>query len=180
MVVQVDEPSLPAVLAGHVPTASGLNMVRALDETAARAALGPVLQATAAATVVHCCAAGLSVSPGQGCGCGGRRLRPGHAWAARTWTRWPRWPRPGSGCWSGRCPPSATRRPQAPPAAQDTAEAVITLWRRMTLAPGRLAEQVVITPACGLAGLSPQLARTALAHCREAARIVPELIEEAG
>jgi methionine synthase II (cobalamin-independent) len=44
--------------------------------------------------------------------------------------------------------------------------------------PRKLTEQVVITPACGLAGLSPAAARAALAHCREAARIAPELIEE--
>src|SRR6185437_3385029 len=56
IVIQVDEPSLPAVLAGHVPTASALNMVPALDATAARTALGPVLEATTATTVVHCCA----------------------------------------------------------------------------------------------------------------------------
>jgi methionine synthase II (cobalamin-independent) len=36
---------------------------------------------------------------------------------------------------------------------------------------------VVITPACGLAGVSPAAARAALEHCREAARIAPEMIE---
>jgi methionine synthase II (cobalamin-independent) len=45
------------------------------------------------------------------------------------------------------------------------------------LAPALLARQVVITPACGLAGLSPEAARAALAHCRDAARIAPEMIE---
>jgi hypothetical protein len=58
-----------------------------------------------------------------------------------------------------------------------TAEPVVTLWKRMGLAPGRLAEQVVITPACGLAGVSPAAARASLRHCREAARILPEMIE---
>jgi hypothetical protein len=38
----------------------------------------------------------------------------------------------------------------------------------------------VITPACGLAGVSPAAARAALEHCREAARIAPEMIEESG
>jgi methionine synthase II (cobalamin-independent) len=46
------------------------------------------------------------------------------------------------------------------------------------MAPARCAEQVVITPACGLAGVSPAAAKDTLAHCREAARIVPELAEE--
>jgi hypothetical protein len=38
--------------------------------------------------------------------------------------------------------------------------------------------QVVLTPACGLAGASPGYAADALARCREAARLLPELIEE--
>jgi methionine synthase II (cobalamin-independent) len=65
-----------------------------------------------------------------------------------------------------------------PRSARETAEAVVTLWRRMSLDRDRLAEQVVITPACGLAGLSPQDARTRLELCREAARIGPEMITE--
>ena len=38
--------------------------------------------------------------------------------------------------------------------------------------------QVVITPGCGLAGAPPEYAQAALARCREAARLLPELIEE--
>jgi methionine synthase II (cobalamin-independent) len=177
-VVQVDEPSLPAVLAGHVPTASALNMVRELDETAARAALGPVLQATTAATVVHCCASDYPFLLVRDAGADavsfdlatvGRGNLDALAEVADG----------GLGLLVGALPTDAPAgsKPRPP---RDTADAVVTLWRRMTLAPGRLAEQVVITPACGLAGLSLQLARTALAHCREAARIAPELIEEAG
>jgi methionine synthase II (cobalamin-independent) len=47
---------------------------------------------------------------------------------------------------------------------------VRTLWRRLGLHPGLLAEAVTITPACGLAGASPSYAREALAHCAQAAR----------
>ncbi len=47
---------------------------------------------------------------------------------------------------------------------------VRTLWRRLGLNPGTLAESVVITPACGLAGASPAHARAALAHCVRAAK----------
>ena len=47
-------------------------------------------------------------------------------------------------------------------------------------APGAagVAAQVVITPGCGLAGAAADYARAALACCREAARMLPELIEE--
>jgi methionine synthase II (cobalamin-independent) len=178
IVVQLDEPSLPAVLAGHIPTASALNMVRALDETAARAALGPVLAATTASTVVHCCASDTPFLLIRDAGADavsfdlatvGRDNLDALAEVADG----------GLGLLAGALPTEQDpdRKPRPP---RETAEAVITLWRRMTLEPRWLAEQLVITPACGLAGLSPQLARTALAHCREAARIAPELIEEAG
>jgi methionine synthase II (cobalamin-independent) len=178
IVVQLDEPSLPAVLAGHIPTASALNMVRALDETAARAALGPVLEATSATTVVHCCAPDYPFLLVKDSGADavsfdlatvGRDNLDALSEVADA----------ELGLLVGALPTeqSPDRKPRPP---KETADAVITLWRRMTLAPGRLAGQVVITPACGLAGLEPTAARTALAHCREAARIAPELIEEAG
>jgi hypothetical protein len=47
---------------------------------------------------------------------------------------------------------------------------VRTLWRRLGLHPGLLAEAVTVTPSCGLAGASPEYARRALAHCARAAR----------
>jgi hypothetical protein len=37
---------------------------------------------------------------------------------------------------------------------------------------------VVIAPACGLAGVPPQRAAELLAACREAGRMLPEMIEE--
>ncbi len=44
--------------------------------------------------------------------------------------------------------------------------------------PGSVAAQVVLTPACGMAGATPEYARDAMTRCREAARLLPELIEE--
>jgi hypothetical protein len=41
-----------------------------------------------------------------------------------------------------------------------------------------VAAQVVLAPACGMAGATPGYAREAMARCREAARLLPELIEE--
>jgi methionine synthase II (cobalamin-independent) len=178
IVVQLDEPSLPAVLAGHIPTASALNMVRALDETAVRAALGPVLEATTAATVVHCCAPDYPFLLVRDAGADAvsfdlATIGRGNLDALAEVTE------AGLGLLVGALPTDQQAgRPPRPP--KETADGVVALWRQMTLAPGGLAGQVVITPACGLAALAPQAARTALAHCREAARIAPELIEEAG
>jgi hypothetical protein len=64
---------------------------------------------------------------------------------------------------------------------------VTGLWQRLGWpvarngpARGRagMADQVVLTPVCGLAGATPGDAQAALARCREAAALLPELIEE--
>jgi len=75
--------------------------------------------------------------------------------------------------------------PQSPSARQ-AAERVVELWRRMgwpvagaaAAGPGGAAAQVVLTPACGMAGAAPGYPREAMARCREAARLLPELMEE--
>jgi len=59
LVIQVDEPALPAVLAGTIGTASGLSRYRAIEPRAAREAIEPVLAAIAGAGALagaHCCA----------------------------------------------------------------------------------------------------------------------------
>ena len=60
----------------------------------------------------------------------------------------------------------------------DTAKAVREVWQKMALPPARCAQQVVVTPACGLAGVSPSQATHALRWCREAASILPEMMGE--
>jgi hypothetical protein len=64
---------------------------------------------------------------------------------------------------------------------------VTGLWQRLGWpvardgsAQGRQAvpDQVVLTPGCGLAGATAGYARAVLARCREAAALLPELIEE--
>ena len=60
------------------------------------------------------------------------------------------------------------------------------LWQRLGWpvaregpAAGRgVVDQVVLTPGCGLAGATAGYARAVLARCREAAALLPELIEE--
>ena len=64
------------------------------------------------------------------------------------------------------------------PTPEGTANAIREVWQRIGLPPASCAEQVVITPACGLAGVSPDQARDALRWCREAGRILPELMAE--
>ena len=56
LVVQFDEPALPAVAEGIVPTASGLSRLAAIEADTLRARLEQVLASTHAYTIVHCCA----------------------------------------------------------------------------------------------------------------------------
>ncbi len=178
VLLQLDEPALPAVLAGSVPTASGLNRVAPVDDTVTVAVLRTVLTAAKAFAIVNCRAADIPFKIIRECGAGGIGLdlsllrrgdEDGLAETAEA----------GLGILAGATTTMAERgRPARSPAPRDTAAGVIELWRRIGLPAATLAAQVVITPACGLAGESPAGARAALARCREAARILPELIEE--
>ena len=59
LVLQIDEPSLPGVVAGRIPTVSGLDYYRAVSPDVARHTLARVVsaaQARSALVVLHCCA----------------------------------------------------------------------------------------------------------------------------
>jgi hypothetical protein len=189
LLVQLDEPALPAVLQGAVPTASGISRVRAVDEEIVRDRLHEVLAATRKYTVVHCCGRdlpfGIIVSAGaDAVSFDPSQLRRGDfdsfAEAAEA----------GAGLLIGALPTTGPSGPQGPdtgprsgrderqrPKPSDTAGIVRDLWRKMDLPSAQCAPQVVITPACGLPGASPQQARDALRWCREAAAILPEMME---
>jgi Cobalamin-independent synthase, Catalytic domain len=187
VLLQLDEPALPAVLAGSVPTASGLNRVPAPEETSAEDGLRAVAGAGRAFTVVHCCAPEVPFGMIKAAGMQavsldlsllGRHEEDGLAEIVEA----------GLGILAGAVPATAPRPAERDgarlPGPSATARRVVELWRRMGwpaasgAGRGDVAEQVVLTPACGLAGASPGYARAALAHCREAARLLPELIEE--
>jgi methionine synthase II (cobalamin-independent) len=174
IVVQLDEPALPAVLAGSVPTASGLSRLAAVEADTVQERLGRVLVSVQRYTIVHCCA---TTVPFGIIGAAGAdavafdlsQLRRGEedgvAEAAEA----------GMGVLVGAVPADSESG-----AARDTAERVIRLWRRLGLPSASCAEQTVITPACGLASASPARAQAVLARCREAAGMLPELIDETG
>jgi len=56
VLVQLDEPSLPAVLAGTLPTASGWGTVRSVSAQDAQDLLRDLVAGLGAPVVVHCCA----------------------------------------------------------------------------------------------------------------------------
>lgn len=167
LVLQVDEPALPAVLAGRVGTASGLSAYRAVEEPVASAALTAVLDAATdrALAGIHCCAQRAPVGLLQRAGATFVSIdllleqdeeEIGTAWES------------GLGLLLGAVPTIGEGRLVDARAAGP----VLGLASRLGITdPGRLA-QVVVTPSCGLAGASPSWARQALAGCRAAARIL--------
>lgn len=192
ILVQLDEPTLPAVLHGAVPTPSGLSRVRAVEDEVARERLRQVLAATPSYAVVHCCARDLPFGLIVSAGADGVSFDPsllrrgdfdGFAEAAEAGLGMLIGALPTTGPQENAAGSAGTARrsgrdERERPAPSDTARVVRDLWRKMDLPPARCAPQVVITPACGLAGASPKQARDALRWCREAAAILPEMMEE--
>ncbi|HEY7144085.1 MAG TPA: methionine synthase [Streptosporangiaceae bacterium] len=179
LVLQLDEPALPAVAGGAVPTASGLNRVGPVDHTAASAGLAAMWPAGTALTLVHCCARGIPFglikeSRAGGLGFDLSQLRRGDEEGVAELAE------AGLAIFAGALNTHKRERVTrpAPVTAREIARHVIELWHQAGMPAGRLAGQVVITPACGLAGFTPEAAAVALACCREAARIMPEMAQE--
>ncbi|GIE79795.1 hypothetical protein Aph02nite_57450 [Actinoplanes philippinensis] len=171
VLLQLDEPSLPAVLAGRVPTESGLSAYREVDGPDAASRLRTVVEAVDAPVIVHCCAPQVPLPV----------IRDARATAVAVDLSLLKELDPlgeaieaGLGLFAGAAPtvPAAGARP---PESKQIAERVSTLWRRLGFPAARLPEQVVITPACGLAGAPPAYVRALLTACTEAGRRIAEV-----
>ncbi|MEV6314607.1 methionine synthase [Streptomyces sp. NPDC051776] len=165
VVLQLDEPSLTAVLGGRVKTASGYRTHRAVDRAAVEGTLREVFGAAEAPVVVHVCAPDVPFALLRRAGATGISFDAGLL-TEREDDRIGEAVEGGTALFAGIVPGTDT-------ALSDPAGSVggvRTLWRRLGLSPGTLADSVVITPACGLAGASPAYARKVLAHCVRAAR----------
>ncbi|MEU6292845.1 methionine synthase [Streptomyces sp. NPDC015140] len=166
VVLQLDEPSLTAVLRGRVRTASGYRTHRAVDRQVVEATLRDVAGAHGGdPVVVHSCAPDVPFALLRRAGVAGvsfdfslltERDDDALGEAVESGTR----------LFAGVVP--GTDGPLSDPAG--SVMGVRTLWRRLGLRPELLAEAVTVTPSCGLAGASPAYARRALAQCVRAAR----------
>jgi methionine synthase II (cobalamin-independent) len=165
LVVQFDEPALSAVADGRVPTASGISRLPAIEPETIIERLRQVIAATSEYVVVHCCDSHVRYDTIAKAGAsavsfdlGLLRREEEDAIAELT--------EAGLGFFTGIG--DTTGKPE------QIADRVLQPWRRMGVVPET--GQIVITPACGLASLSPLEARATLRKCREAAAILPELI----
>jgi len=170
LTVQVDEPALPSVLAGAVPTASGFSRHRSVTVSGAREVLTVLAEAitdVGATPVVHVCATDVPVELLHQAGY--RALSfdlgmatPGPAWAQAYES--------GLDLWPGVVP---SRDPEQRPSQPALAGAIRRFFAELGCARPD-ADRLVVTPACGLAGASP-LANTSSAvsmnGCRNAVRL---------
>ena len=166
--VQLDEPLLPAVLAGSLPTASGFSRHRSVEVPEVSGAISQLVDrfgATAGTDVlVHCCAADPPIELLYGAGVRGvlvdlDRLR-------RT-----EWDAIGAGLEADRWVGLGALPTDRTPTADEVARRVLSGLRDLGLDPSRSA-QLILTPACGLASATQTAAIAALRALRTAADIV--------
>lgn len=180
LVVQLDEPLLPAALSGTVPTASGFGMLPVVEPIDATDRLGAVVDAVAASgwtPIAHCCAPSPPIGVLVDAGVRAVSLdatvlaeRDDEAVGAAL--------EANVAFFLGLVP---TVEPAAATAGRSTAQLAAParrLWSRLGFAPQLLTQRVVVTPTCGLAGASPAWARAALAESVRLARVLAEEPEE--
>lgn len=194
LVIQLDEPLLPAVLTGEVPTASGFSRHRPVEPPEVSTALSTVgdLVATAVAPAgsapdeaprsgsadgfprlwVHSCAAGAPVSLITGAGIGGVALDLDQLSTAD-------WEAVGQamsdGMWfgAGAVPTGDGPDHDRQFSADQAAQRVLRSIRTLGLDPD-VGGRMMITPACGLARFDQSSAVRALRAVRTAAGIVTD------
>ncbi len=163
LVVQLDEPSIPAVLQGGLPTVSGFGRLPAVPAETVEQELRVVVAGLPVPVVVHCCAPRMPLGLFRAAGAAGLSFdlglvqdldAVGEAVDA------------GVHLLVGVVPGTDT----ALPSPKATAARVQGWWRELGFSAEQLPTTVTLTPSCGLAGATPAYARAAMAHLREAAK----------
>lgn len=163
IVVQLDEPSVPAVLQGGLPTMTGFGRLPAVPAEAVEQELRALVAGLDVPVVVHCCAPRMPLGLFRAAGAAALSFdlglvqdldAVGEAVDA------------GVHLLVGVVPGTDTTLPA--PAA--TASRVQGWWRELGFAAEQLPDVVTLTASCGLAGATPAYARAAMTHLREAAK----------
>ena len=194
-VVQIDEPALPAVLSASVPTPSGLDRYRAVTPEVARNSLTAIVDAVhdaGAATWLHCCAVPAPLPLLLSTGADGISIDLTD-------------PRPGAGhdeqalgrllegttaslvggvvpALAGQPAPARARRGEPGPSVESRratacAHQLLTLLDRVGVPLDAVADRIVISPACGLAGVDQS---EALAIMKITAAVASIIARESG
>lgn len=173
VVVQFDEPSLPKALGGGLAGVTALSPVAPLDEAVAGSLLDTCAHAVGGEVLLHCCAPGIpwdllqrsmfsAVSVDTG------TLSSADLDGIATFVESDRT------VMLGVVAAGASVTPARRPSAQEAAAAVVAVTDRLGFARAALRERIGVTPACGLAGATPEWARTAIELARKAAQMFAE------
>ena len=168
LLVQVDEPALPSVLAGQVPTASGLHRHRSVDPPQASALLEEVFAAVVDAggvPLAHCCAADVPVGLLVGAGAQGVSVDLG-VLAVSTYDDVATLLERGAPVLLGVVP---SADPETAPTDKQLTEQVLRFLGMLGFDPAAVGGSLVVTPSCGLAGATTTYARAAVRQARAVA-----------
>ena len=167
-VVQIDEPGLPSVLSGELPTASGFGRIRAIDPTIAAEGLRDVITAAGERhTVVHCCASDVPLALLRDTGVKAVSLDIALL-GPKSWESVAATVESGVDLWAGAVPMDATDAK-----VTGVIDPLVAAWHSVGLPMSDLS-RVTLTPACGLAGLTPKAARSVQQLAVDAARALTE------
>jgi methionine synthase II (cobalamin-independent) len=170
LVVQVDEPVLPSVLAGAIPTASGFHRHRSITPAEAAQSLAWVAEAateSGGSPLVHCCAADVPFDVLRSTPIAAVSFNVSLLERAR-YDDLGLWLDAGRAAWLGVVPTAQPAGP--PPTDADITTRVLSWWRDLGYTDVETLPDTTVTPTCGLAGASPTWARSALNLCQRAAR----------
>ena len=170
VVVQFDEPSLPNALGGRLKGVTALSSVAPLDEAVAGGLLDVCAQTVGGEVLLHCCAPDtpwdlLQRSMFSALSVDASTLSAADLDGIAAFVESDRTVMLGV---------VASTAPPRPLSAEHVAAAVVAVTDRLGFSRSALRERIGITPVCGLAGATPEWARTAIELVRKAAQMFAE------
>jgi methionine synthase II (cobalamin-independent) len=170
VVVQFDEPSLPAALEGRLTGVTSLTPVHPVDESVAIGLLDDCIATVGGEVVLHSCASALPWNMLQRSTIGAVSVDV-QTLAAADLDGIGEFIQTGLTVMFGAIPSTAQG---ARPSAEEVAKAVVAITDQLGFSRSVLSERIGITPACGLAGATPEWARKAVELTQQAADAIAE------
>lgn len=168
IMIQVDEPMLPAILAGSLRSASGMHRLAPLEVAEASA----LLAGLDPAMTLHCCAGGDVWEVAAGAGFDAIHLDL-TAPDSPTLDRLGAWLDAGKTVLAGLID---TARVDVVPAPDMLLRGVLDLTGKLRAQPSDIDARVLLAPACGLAGWSQDAATQAMRTLTRAAALASEAL----